>query len=50
MVDVMCQKTSELYLIASSQSENDIQLQSEIDKVVGQVYSQVRGINSIIFT
>ena len=36
MVDVMCQKTSELCLIASSQSENDIQLQSEIDKVVGK--------------
>ena len=45
VVDVMCQKTSELCLIASSQSENDIQLQSEIDKVVGQVYSQVRAIN-----
>ena len=45
MVDIMCQKTSELCLIASSQSENDIQLQSEIDKVVGQVYSQVRAIN-----
>ena len=45
MVDVMCQKTSELCLIASSWSENDIQLQSEIDKVVGKVYSQVRAIN-----
>ena len=32
-------------MISSSQSENDIQLQSEIDKVVGQVYSQVRAIN-----
>ena len=41
----MCQKTSELGLIASSQSENDIQLHSEIDKFVGQVYSQVRAIN-----
>ena len=44
MVDVMCQKTSKLCLIASSQSENDIQSQSEIDKVVGQVYGQVRAI------
>ena len=45
MADVMCEKTSELCLIASSQSENDIQLQSAIDKVVGHVYSQVRAIN-----
>ena len=41
----MCQKISELGLIASSQLENDIQLQSEIDKFVGQVYSQVKAIN-----
>ena len=45
MADVICEKTSELCLIASSQSENDIQLHSEIDKVVGQVYSQVRATN-----
>ena len=45
MLDMMCKKTSELYLIESSQSEQDLQLQSEIDKAVGQVYSQVRTIN-----
>jgi hypothetical protein len=45
MVDTMCKKTSELYLIESSQSEQDLQLQSEIDKAVGLVYSQVRAIN-----
>jgi hypothetical protein len=40
MLDMMCKKTSELYLIESSQSEQDLQLQSEIDKAVGQVYSK----------
>ena len=45
MLDMMCKKTSELYLIELSKSGEDLQLQSEIEKVVGQVYSQVRTIN-----
>ena len=45
MLDMMCKKTSELYLIELSKSGEDLQLQSEIEEVVGQVYSQVRTIN-----
>ena len=45
MLDIMCKKTSELFLIESSKSGEDLQLESEIEEVVGQVYSQVRTIN-----
>ena len=45
MLDMTCKKTSELYVVESSKSVEDLQLQSEIEEVVGQVYSQVRTIN-----
>ena len=43
-LDTLCGKTSELSLISSSKSSQDMFLQSEIDDIIGRVYSQLRSI------
>ncbi|CAB3978962.1 Hypothetical predicted protein [Paramuricea clavata] len=45
MLNVLCGKISELSLIGSSKSEQDIQLLLEIDKIIAQGFKQVRSIN-----
>ncbi|CAB4027159.1 Hypothetical predicted protein [Paramuricea clavata] len=45
MLNVLCGKISELSLIGSSKSEQDIQLHLEIDKIIAQGFKQVRSIN-----
>ena len=45
MLNVLCGKISELSLIGSSKSEQDIQLNLEIDKIIAQGFKQVRSIN-----
>ena len=44
MLNVLCGKVSELSLIGSSKSEQDIQLHLEIDKIIAQGFKQVRSI------
>jgi hypothetical protein len=41
---VLCGKVSELSLIGSSKSEQDIQLHLEIDQIIAQGFKQVRSI------
>ena len=45
MLDMLYKKTSEICLIGNSQSEQHIQLQSEVDKVLREAYTQNRAIN-----
>jgi hypothetical protein len=44
MLNVLCGKISELSLIGSSKSQQDIQLHLEIDKIIAQGFKQVRSI------
>ena len=43
-LDTLCGKTSELSLISSSKSSQDMFLQSEIDDIIGRAYSKLRSI------
>ena len=43
-LDTLCGKTSELSLISSSKSSQDMLLQSEINDIIGRAYSQLRSI------
>ena len=43
-LDTLCGKTSELSLISSSKSSQDMFLKSEIDDIIGRAYSQLRSI------
>ena len=43
-LDTLCGKTSELSLISSSQSSQDMFLQDEINDIIGKAYSQLRSI------
>ena len=43
-LDTLCGKTSELSLISSSQSSQDMLLQDEINDIIGKAYSQLRSI------
>ena len=45
MLNVLCGKISELSLIGSSNSEQDIQLHLQIDEIIAQGFKQVRSIN-----
>ena len=45
MLNVLCGKISELSLIGSSNSEQDIQLHLQIDEIISQGFKQVRSIN-----
>ena len=43
-LDTLCGKTSELSLISSSQSSNDMLLHSEIEDIIGKAYGKLRSI------